>query len=120
MFVVICRIIDAVVCKSSLPNLGFDLQLLAGAERETPFDELHHFLERNFKSRRDKQVQVVRHDYEFVEQQSLLASIIEEHVEQEARHSFRLKNGTMLVGVGRYKECADFLGREHKQCAYTI
>jgi hypothetical protein len=85
---VIMDVPDSVINVSTLPDFSSHLQKFASAVRESALNELH----RAFKSATapccEKNVHVIWHDYEFVQEIFSLAAIFEQGVDEKRGHSF--------------------------------
>ena len=109
MVFIVLRIANAMVGKTFLPDQRLEPQLLLRAEGESALDELTGFFQSNVFRRREDQVEVVRHDHEFVQEKTAFPAIVLKNVEKQARHFFFLEDAISRMCDGRYKEGADFL-----------
>jgi hypothetical protein len=91
---VILWIADAMVGKALLPDEKLETQFLLGAKRKSAFDELNGLFQRNIFRGPDDQMEVVRHDHEFVQKKAAFPAIVREDVEKQPRHFFFLKSGS--------------------------
>lgn len=77
---VIACVLDAMWRESRLPNFKAESKLVLRTIRETSFYTLHCFLERNLCCGRKNAMKVVWHDYEFLEEESVLAPVLAKDV----------------------------------------
>jgi hypothetical protein len=66
MSFVILGIFDATLGETFLPNFGLEIQLLRRAKRKSALDILNRFFDRNIFRGSNQQMEMVRHDNEFV------------------------------------------------------
>jgi len=67
MLLIVATIAHTMVNVATLPNLGGNSQLFLHAKRKATFDELYCSLERSFFPSGYEQVEMIRHQDEFVE-----------------------------------------------------
>src|SRR6266436_3572373 len=75
-------LVDPDFRKSLLPNRSAEPKLAPSPKRETAFDELDRLLHGHLRAHRDQQMEVIRHDYKFVEKIFPLPAIMIENVNQ--------------------------------------
>jgi hypothetical protein len=93
-----------------LPYKRPERQFPLDPEGKSAFDVLTGFFQWDVCRGRDNQMEVVRHDHEFMEEVAALATIVLKNVEKQACHLLFFEERTPSVRDGRGKECADFLG----------
>ena len=72
--------------------------------REAAFDELHGFLDGHVAVKFDQQVNVIGHDDEVVQLEFVLGDQRTQHIDQQARIAFSLKETPAHAGAGGCKE----------------
>ena len=60
-------------------------------KRETALDELECFFQRDFRRRRQQQMEVIRHNHKLMQQKPLLATILHKNIQQKLSHAIGLK-----------------------------
>ena len=88
---ILIRISDPVLVVALLPDFALEIHLLFCSIGESPFDELHCFLERHERRRRENQMDVVSHEDELVDLKSLFGPVFTKYVEQEVAKVVRLE-----------------------------
>jgi hypothetical protein len=110
-------ITNPMIRKARLPDGHLRFQL----EREPSLDELNGLLQRNFMTRRDQCMEVVRHHDEFVQQIFSLSSITQKSFDKQVGRCVSLKECSPLCGDGGDEEGAIHEGnvalKEEKRCA---
>ena len=106
---IVLRVADTMVGEALLPDQRLESQLLIGSKRESAFDVLNGFFQRNIRCRRNDQVEVIGHKYEFVNAESAFAAIVKENVKEQASHLRFSEEGMASVGDRGDEKCADFL-----------
>jgi len=102
MTLIILKIADAVIAETWLPDRPVCLQ----AEREPALDELHGAFQRDFLCRSEKQMDVIGHDDEFVQQIFPLVAIVSEGINQKVGGCFAPENRLAVCGDGGDEEGA--------------
>ena len=77
----LCKIVyvaDPVVDITTLPDFSLHLQALAGAMRKASFYKLDSAFESYARSGSEENVEVIRHDYEFVQEVFPLVAVVEQ------------------------------------------
>ncbi len=113
---VIHGVMDTIVVKFRLPNGTEVDQFLFGTKRKPALNVLHGLFQGDGRRRSNEEMNMVRHDHEFVEQKAPLLAILLHDVNQESSHAMRLKDGLSCIGDGSDKKCANFLGsKSHRR-----
>ncbi len=68
---------------SLLPYLTIEVHLLLGPVGESSLDELHYFLERHERGGREDEMNVISHEDEFMNLESLLGSVFANYIQQK-------------------------------------
>ena len=102
MMLIILKIADAVIAETWLPDRPLRLQ----AEREPALDELHGAFQGNFLCGREKQMDVIGHDDEFVQQIFPRIAIVSERIHQKIGGCFASENRLAVCGDGGSEEGA--------------
>ncbi len=87
---IVLQILHPVIRETFLPDYT-SLQ----PERKSSLDELHGPFQRNFFSRRDQQMHMIRHDDEFVQQIFPFVAIMGERLEKEVSGCLAAEDGQM-------------------------
>ena len=69
--------------ESALPNRRVKSEFLAGAKRESAFDELDRAFDADFITHGDEHVKMIRHDDEIVQKVFTKRAIVIEHADEE-------------------------------------
>jgi hypothetical protein len=110
MLLIVLCIANPMISKAFfLPYQRPERQFLLGTEGKSAFDVLTGFFQRDVCSRRDNQMEVVRHNHELMQKVAALRTIVLKNVEKQAGHFLFLEKRAPSVRNGRDKECADFL-----------
>ena len=64
---------------------------------ETALDELQCLFQRDFRCRCQQQVEMIGHDYKFMQEKPTLSSILLKNIHQELSHAIRLKKRATSV-----------------------
>lgn len=75
MLLIVHSVANAVIGEAFLPDQSLKCQFLLGSERESAFDVLNSFFKGNVCGRRDDEMEMVWHDYEFVDEETAFAAI---------------------------------------------
>ena len=75
MLVVLC-VTNAVIHETGLPYFKSKMYFPLRAIRETTFDQLQCLFQRDFRCRGQQQMEVIGHDYKFMQQKPLLSTIL--------------------------------------------
>jgi hypothetical protein len=110
MFLIVLCIANPMIGKAFfLPYERPECQFPFGPEGKSAFDVLTDFFQRDVWRGRDNQMEVVRHNHEFMQEIAALATIVLKNVKKQACHFLFLEKRVPSVRDGRDKECADFL-----------
>ena len=102
MGLIVVKTTNAVIGKALLPHreAGFE------AKRKSSLDELHGALQREVRGGRNQEMNVVKHDDEFVEKIFLGVAIMEEGFDEEIGGWRMTEERTTIRGDGRDEESA--------------
>jgi hypothetical protein len=103
MPLVILGIPNPMIRKTFLPNLS--LLQLSQAIRISTLNELHSPLQGDIGTRREQQMNMVRHDHKFMQAIFPLIAVAEQHLKQKPRPSFDTKDRDALPGNAGDEEC---------------
>ena len=95
----ILSVTNSVVGESALPNVQVACKVGLGCMGESAFDQLHGTFERNFLSRGEKEMEMVRHKYEGVDLEFSFSAIFVLRFQEEPRDAFRLEQAPALPGT---------------------
>ena len=94
--VVVC-VSDAMVGKSSLPNLTTALQFFLRPERKSPLDVLHRFFQTRIWS--DRCMEVVGHHHEVVQLELAGQGVCPQDVDKKLGFVLRLEKWSIHIGL---------------------
>ena len=99
---------DLALVEAAHPHIHLAFQ----AEGEASLDELHGFLKRNVRSRRDQSVEMVRHDHKRVQKEFPLAVIVEDGSLKQFRRGRDLKKAAAFRRNSGHEIRPSFLWRK--------
>src|SRR5437868_7718439 len=94
MSLILFRITNPMIAKAGLPDHKRCLKFFLHTIRESPFYELHCFLQRDLWRGRDEQMKVIGHDYELMKKKTLLLTTVLEYIHQQSSHAVGLEEST--------------------------
>ncbi|MGA9631466.1 MAG: hypothetical protein WBQ63_08590 [Candidatus Acidiferrales bacterium] len=97
-----------------LPDALPEIEFFLRTKGKPAFNVLQAFLQGDIGRRRQQKMEMVRHDYKFMQKKSLLPAILLQDLQQQRRHSRRLQNWTMARRDRRHEECPNFLRSERR------
>src|ERR1700674_4951803 len=90
--------------KSLLPNRSAEPKFPPGPKRKTASHKLHRLLHGHLRAHRDQHMEVIRHDYKFVEKIFPLLAIMIEHVNHQPGRASGLQKSAFLPSRGSHEE----------------
>ncbi len=80
---VLLKVFDPLLIEACLPDFPLKLQLALQLKRVSAFEELHAFFQRMLVSGSKDCVEMIGHDHEFVQQHSLLCSVVQQDLDKK-------------------------------------
>ena len=102
MVLIVIEIADAMICEACLPNGWARFQTI----RKSSLNELHGAFQRDLWRGSQQRVDVVGHDYKFVEKKFLFVAIVCESFNQKSGRCVFSEDRKALSGNSRDEECA--------------
>ena len=81
LFGVVVGVLDSLLVVAFLPDFAVEVYFFLCAEGKSAFDELDRFLEWDSRGWCQNYMNVVAHDYEFVEFESLFGAVFAKYIE---------------------------------------
>jgi len=81
---------DLHLSEPALPNFPFESEIMRQLMREPPLDKLHGLFDCHIIANFDKKMDLIRHDNEFVQHESVLRDKRTQHIDEQLRIALRL------------------------------
>jgi len=92
------------IYEAFLPYFKGEIHFPFRAKGETALDELQSLFQWDFRCRCQQQVEMIGHDYKFMQEKPSLSSILRKNIHQELSHAIRLeKRATSVCRRGHEK-----------------
>jgi hypothetical protein len=99
IFPMLCEVTfvaDSMICEAALPYLASSTDDRAKIVRIRAFDQLHGALDRDCSSWRKQEMDVIGHQYKFVQSEPALTAIAVQSFEKQARVVFNYEQAAAL------------------------